>query len=136
MSPYDARLVASRCEGYQGNSRCAYAEVLGIRIRKVTRQNGSGIHSNPLVRKIYIMAVLRNLQADAAAELAALREENARLKSYTGLRFKMGNKGNICVLGLQAFPVTLYRAQWERILDNADALRAFIADHADECSSK
>jgi hypothetical protein len=78
------------------------------------------------------MAVLRNLES----ELAALKAENARLKSASALRFKMGNKGNICVLGLQAFPVTLYRAQWERILDNADALRAFMDEHADECASK
>lgn len=39
----------------------------------------------------------------------------------------MSEKGGVSLYGLNArFPVTLYKEQWERILDNADAIRSFL----------
>jgi hypothetical protein len=42
------------------------------------------------------------------------------------LSVKVSDKGGLSVYGLQRFPVTLYREQWEAILDQADKLRDFI----------
>lgn len=42
---------------------------------------------------------------------------------------KIAPKGGISVYGLQRWPVTLYAAQWEALLDKANEIRAFIAAH-------
>ena len=34
--------------------------------------------------------------------------------------------GAVSLYGLGRFPVTLYRSQWERIIDNVDDIKAFI----------
>lgn len=49
---------------------------------------------------------------------------------------KVSPKGAISVYGLQRMPVTLYAEQWERLLDFADQVRAFAAEHADELKRK
>jgi hypothetical protein len=64
-----------------------------------------------------------------AAELARLRAENARLTELTKpkpLTFKVSPKGGVSVYGVGRFPVTLYREQWVRVLDDAVKLRDFI----------
>jgi hypothetical protein len=62
------------------------------------------------------------------AELEKLRAENAALKKgpSKGLSFKVSEKGGLSVYGLGRFPVTLYKEQWERLLNVADDLRAFL----------
>lgn len=67
-------------------------------------------------------------------ELERLRAENAALKSagQRHLSFKVSEKGAVSVYGMGRFPVTLYVEQWKTLLDSADALRAFIAEHAAE----
>lgn len=84
------------------------------------------------------MAVLRNLLQDEMDELNRLRAENTALKAKAAAKFKvkLGQKGNIMVLGLQSFPVTLYKNQWETILDNAQVLRDFIAANNEHLSVK
>jgi hypothetical protein len=37
---------------------------------------------------------------------------------------------------LGRFPVTLYKEQWNRLLDMADDIRAFIAEHEAELKTK
>jgi hypothetical protein len=66
---------------------------------------------------------------DLKAELERLRQENAALKkgAASGLRLKVSEKGAVSVYGMGRFPVTLYKEQWLRLLDNADDIRAFIA---------
>ena len=63
------------------------------------------------------------------AELERLRAENASLKKGAsgGLRMKVSEKGGVSVYGLGRFPVTLYKEQWLRLLDQSDEVRAFIA---------
>lgn len=39
----------------------------------------------------------------------------------------VGRDGALSVYGLGQFPTTLYRSQWERLLDHAPQIRAFIA---------
>jgi hypothetical protein len=65
------------------------------------------------------------------AELERLRQENARLKTRgsRGVSMKVSEKGGLSVYGLGRFPVTLYKEQWEKLLDMADDIRAFIADN-------
>jgi hypothetical protein len=72
------------------------------------------------------------------AELERLRKENAALKASlgSGLRLKVSEKGGVSVYGLQRMPVTLYKAQWLRLLDFANDIRQFIKDHINELSEK
>ena len=65
---------------------------------------------------------------DMKAELERLRAENSALKktSAKGLSMKISEKGGLSVYGLGRFPVTLYKEQWNKLLDLADDIRAFI----------
>jgi hypothetical protein len=58
----------------------------------------------------------------AVADIDAIASEKS-------LSFKVSEKGAVSVYGLQRFPVSLYKRQWERLLDAAPKLRAFIAAH-------
>lgn len=81
-------------------------------------------------------------QAALMAEIAALKAQNDALKatlkaSPAGrLTFKVSEKGALSVYGLGRFPTTLYPDQWERILDKADDVRAYIAAHRGEFKPK
>jgi hypothetical protein len=72
------------------------------------------------------------------AELERLRAENAALKNRAtkGVSLKVSEKGGVSVYGLGRFPVTLYKEQWERLLDMAEDIRTFMADHAAELKTK
>jgi hypothetical protein len=52
---------------------------------------------------------------------AALAEKNAR-----PLTMKVSDKGGVSVYGLGRFPVTLYAGQWDRLLADAERVRAFV----------
>jgi hypothetical protein len=72
------------------------------------------------------------------AELERLRRENEQLKQKPArsLDLKVSQKGAVSLYGLGRFPVTLYKEQWERVLEMADAIRAFIAQHDSELKKK
>jgi hypothetical protein len=57
---------------------------------------------------------------DLKAELERLRRENESLKKGAthGLRMKVSDKGAVSVYGMGRFPVTLYKEQWLKLLDN------------------
>ena len=67
------------------------------------------------------------------AELIALRAENARLKAQApkpkAISAKVSLKGAVSVYGLGRFPVTLYKSQWARLLNEAQNIQAFITAH-------
>lgn len=71
---------------------------------------------------------------DLQRELEQLRAENASLRQARdrSLTFKVSEKGGVSVYGLGRFPVTLYIEQWTALLDNAEALRGFMSEHAAE----
>ena len=72
------------------------------------------------------------------AELEKLKAENEALKTAkraTGI-IKVSEKGAVSVYGLGRFPVTLYKEQWEKLLDMADELRAFIRENAGSLKTK
>jgi hypothetical protein len=75
---------------------------------------------------------------DPAAELERLRRENAALKKEgtAGVRMKVSEKGALSVYGMGRFPVTLYKEQWLRLLNMADAIRAFIAANEAQLKKK
>jgi len=70
-------------------------------------------------------------EQELQAELEKLRAENERLKKPARgqMSLKVSEKGGLSVYGLGRFPVTLYREQWEKLLDMADEIRAFIQDN-------
>ncbi|MBP1687500.1 MAG: hypothetical protein H6Q33_3643 [Deltaproteobacteria bacterium] len=71
-------------------------------------------------------------------ELERLRKENAALKGSrgAGVTFRVSEKGAVSVYGLGRFPVTLYQEQWDKLLNAADALRAFIEANREHLKKK
>ena len=71
-------------------------------------------------------------------ELERLQAENKALKNRNqkGMSLKVSEKGAVSVYGLGRFPVTLYKEQWERLLDLTDDIRAFIKEHESELKLK
>ena len=64
-------------------------------------------------------------------ELERLQAENETLKkrSEKELSLKVSQKGGVSVYGLGRFPVTLYKEQWEKLLEMTDDIRAFIQEN-------
>lgn len=52
------------------------------------------------------------------------------------LTLKVSEKGAVSLYGMGRFPVTLYGTQWERLLNEADAIRAFLATNASLLATK
>lgn len=75
---------------------------------------------------------------DLQAELDKLRAENEALKrgASRGLTLKVSAKGGVSVYGLGRFPVTLYREQWEKLLDMSEDIRTFIGANAEQLKTK
>ncbi len=75
---------------------------------------------------------------DLRAELERLRAENEALKEQKSraISLKVSQKGAVSLYGLGRFPVTLYKEQWESVLDMADEIRRFIAEHDAELKKK
>ena len=71
-------------------------------------------------------------------ELERLRAENEALKkrSEKGLSLKVSQKGGVSVYGLGRFPVTLYKEQWEKLLDMSDDILAFIQENESQLKTK
>jgi uncharacterized Zn finger protein len=71
-------------------------------------------------------------------ELAQLRAENAALKARIphSIFLKVSKKGGMSIYGLSRFPITLYQEQWQRVLDMADEIRAFLRTHQAELARK
>jgi hypothetical protein len=64
------------------------------------------------------------------AELERLRAENEALKRPRGqTSLKVSEKGALSVYGLGRFPVTLYREQWDKLLNMSEEIRQFIKDN-------
>lgn len=73
-------------------------------------------------------------QRDRAEKRAAAAE--AQKRGGSSISFKVSKVGAVSVYGLQRWPVTLYRGQWERLLAKRDELVKFIADNAGALSDK
>jgi hypothetical protein len=86
------------------------------------------------MKKEEILAKLAagELKVEEASKMLAEVEQPKRGALYC----KVSAKGAISVYGLQRMPVTLYVEQWERLLNFADDLRAFMKDHEAEFKRK
>jgi hypothetical protein len=79
---------------------------------------------------------------DIATQIAALKAENAALKAAAkaetkaNANMRISEKGALSVYGLGRFPVTLYRGQWERLLDRKEAILTFIDANASALATK
>jgi hypothetical protein len=71
-------------------------------------------------------------------ELERLRAENEALKNkqQRGLTLKVGEKGGVSLYGVGRFPLTLYKEQWMKVLDNAEEIRTFIHENEHKLKSK
>jgi hypothetical protein len=75
---------------------------------------------------------------DLTAALARIAELEAKLNASRNktLTLKIGEKGALSVYGLQRFPVTLYRQQWERLFAFVPDMQEYIKAHADSLTTK
>lgn len=81
------------------------------------------------------MTILADLSAKSNEELIAMLMA-ARASNSGKLTLKVTEKGGISCYGLGRFPVSLYRSQWERLLSEADKIKAFILANADKLAVK
>jgi hypothetical protein len=70
-------------------------------------------------------------EEELKAEIERLRAENETLRRPVRgqISLRVSPKGALSVYGLGRFPVTLYREQWEKLLDMADEIRSFIREN-------
>lgn len=73
-----------------------------------------------------------------AERIAYLEAQVAKLKKANvgKLTPKVSAKGAVSVYGLGRWPVTLYRTQWERLIEAMPQITAFIEANADQLASK
>ena len=53
-----------------------------------------------------------------------------QIASQRKLTLKVSEKGAVSLYGLGRFPVTLYGGQWERLLSEAEHIKAFLVNNA------
>lgn len=70
--------------------------------------------------EIALRAQIALLQAQAAGKSSGAQGQ---------MTLHVSDKGALSVYGLGRFPVTLYAAQWERLMEKAGEIKAFIAKH-------
>lgn len=70
------------------------------------------------------------------AEIARLKAENEEFKKRQmqrpPLTFVISENKAVSIIGLGKKPQTLYKAQWEKILNKSDELKAFMEANAEE----
>lgn len=71
------------------------------------------------------MATLPNLQSLTKDQLIALLAA-ANAKPARKLSLKVSAKGAVSLYGMGRWPVTLYASQWEQVLGEVEAIKAFI----------
>lgn len=81
-------------------------------------------------------AVLMHTPEQMAAIIADLQAKLAIANKPRTLSLKVSEKGAVSLYGMGRFPVTLYGQQWERLLNEAEAIRAFLKANAGLLSVK
>jgi hypothetical protein len=79
---------------------------------------------------------IKALQAEKAALEAKNNTLAAKVAKAQTISFKIGEKRALSVYGLGRFPVTLYKQQWERLLDRSGDITAFLKENADKLAVK
>lgn len=71
------------------------------------------------------------------AENEALKTAKAAPANRFTVRMSTSGKGNLCIYGLSGrYPFSFYRNQIEAILENAEIIKAFIAQNETELAKK
>jgi len=72
------------------------------------------------------------------AEFERLKAENEKLRQsqQKGLHLKVSQKGAVSLYGLGRFPVTLYKEQWEKVLDFSEDIKSFIERNSSQLKTK
>lgn len=65
------------------------------------------------------------------ATIAALQAKLAEASKPRKLTLKVSEKGAVSCYGMGKFPVTLYRTQWERLLEHGEEIKSFIEANAE-----
>ncbi|MBW2273400.1 MAG: hypothetical protein JRG96_09030 [Deltaproteobacteria bacterium] len=75
---------------------------------------------------------------DLRAELERLRAENETLKAQKKevLRLQVSQKGAVSLYGIRRFPVTFYADEWDLILGEGEAIRAFVQENSEQLKRK
>ena len=68
---------------------------------------------------------MNNLQSLSREQLEAM-VLSMQSQSKRKLTMKVSKSGGMSVYGFGRWPTTLYRSQWEQLLDMADDIRAFL----------
>lgn len=76
-----------------------------------------------------------NYEQKRIAELEAMVAK-LKVARQGKLSLKVSDKGAVSVYGMGRWPVTLYREQWERLLQSKEQIEAFIEANADALSTK
>ena len=78
----------------------------------------------------------------AEQKVARLEAENRALKEQVEqrrsgqLRLKIREKGGLSVYGLGRFPVTLYKEQWIRLLEQTEEIKEFLKENDQQLKVK
>ena len=86
-----------------------------------------------------LKAEVAELKAALGERVRKLESENESLKQAPkrgSLSMKVSAKGALSIYGLGRFPVTLYKEQWERLLDADSQIRQFLTDNESLLKSK
>jgi hypothetical protein len=77
-------------------------------------------------------------QAEVLAAVAAgkMTPEDAQKALEKKLTLKVSQKGAVQLDGLRRFPVTLYKREWQRVLDMAPQILKFIEENKSKLASK
>lgn len=67
---------------------------------------------------------------------ALLRIQELEAANKRSVSFKVSEKGAISMMGMGKFPVTLYKGQWERIIEALPQLKEFIKANESKLSVK
>ena len=77
---------------------------------------------------------------DLQKEIERLKAENEKLKEDKkkprDIFFKVSQKGAVSAYGLGRFPVTLYKEQWQKLLDKKDEILEFILENEADLKTK
>jgi hypothetical protein len=65
-----------------------------------------------------------------------LAEEKLKAAEEKKISFKVSEKGALSIYGLNRFPVTLYKAQWQTIFANQNRIQEFIVENEDKLACK
>ncbi len=69
------------------------------------------------------------------AEKRALKEQVEQRRTGQ-LRLKISEKGGLSVYGLGRFPVTLYKEQWIRLLEQTEEIKEFLKENDQQLKVK